>query len=129
MTDVQKEKVHSYHQDCLKESKVNKALIEQAKKGVYTEDPAFKAYLFCFSQKVGFQNSAGTIQKEVFQKKVANLVEDRNILARLVDQCTEERSSPEDTAYHIARCMREIVPAIEIFQVSHKLKTTWWFKL
>lgn len=95
-------------------------MIEQAKKGVYTEDPAFKAYLFCFSQRVGFQNSLGVIQRDVFQKKVANLVEDQNVLAQLVDKCTEERTSPEDTAYNIAKCMRGIVPGIEIFKVRQQ---------
>lgn len=91
--------------------------MEKSRKGIYSQDPAFKSYLYCFSQRLGFQDATGAIQKVVFEKKVTGLVEDPTVLARLVEQCTRPMGSPKDTAFNIATCIREIAPTIEIFKV------------
>nr|QKV34985.1 Odorant binding protein 4 [Dendroctonus adjunctus] len=118
LTNDQKAKLDAYQQDCISESKVNQLLVEQSRKGIFSDDPAFKNFLFCFSQKAGFQDANGLIQKDVFERKVKIVVDDEALVAKLLEQCVAQKATPQDTSYYLAKCLREVVPNMELFKVA-----------
>ncbi|KAF7278589.1 uncharacterized protein LOC143200547 [Rhynchophorus ferrugineus] len=118
LNNEQKDKLKAYHQDCLAQSKVNEDIVQQSRKGVISDDPAFKTYLNCFSQKVGFQNADGAVQKEVFEQKIGKNLEDAALLKKLVDQCAVDKENAVETSYYIAKCLRDVAPNLEIFKVD-----------
>ncbi|XP_030764820.1 uncharacterized protein LOC115889043 [Sitophilus oryzae] len=118
LNEEQKEKLASYHKHCLAESKVDEALVKEAKKGQISEDPAFKIYLNCFSQKIGFQDAKGVIQKDVFEQKIGKIVDDATLLEKIVNQCAVQQDNPVETSFYIEKCLHQVAPNIEIFKVN-----------
>nr|AVI04885.1 putative odorant-binding protein 4 [Anthonomus grandis] len=74
--------------------------------------------MLCFSKKVGFQNQEGAVQRDVIEKKLGSIVEDKEIFDKLIKDCVVQKESPQETAFFIAKCMREVSPNLQLFKVD-----------
>ncbi|CAH0551619.1 unnamed protein product [Brassicogethes aeneus] len=107
LTDEQKQKLASYYKDCKESSGVEQISIDDAKAGKYREDPKAKAFFYCVSKKMGLQNEAGEIQKDVFLMKVTNFLENEEEAKAIVEKCNKQEATPEQTTYSLMKCCYE----------------------
>ncbi|XP_030764833.1 B2 protein-like [Sitophilus oryzae] len=98
---------HSTH--CVGETGADLALVEQARRGVFQDDPNLRSFAFCMSRRLGFQNEAGEIQRELIRERLASLLS-ADIADQLVKACLIEKATPEETAAAAYRCYYETAP-------------------
>ncbi|CAH0551618.1 unnamed protein product [Brassicogethes aeneus] len=110
LTDAQKEKLLEFHRECKESSGVEQIVIDDAKAGKYANDPKIKAHLFCVSKKIGLQNEAGEIQKDVMMAKLSALLNDQEIAKKMVELCAKPDSTPEETSYSVLKCYYQNTP-------------------
>ncbi|CAK1544587.1 unnamed protein product [Leptosia nina] len=100
----QKDKVHEYTAECIKETGVKTEIIEEAKKGQLSEDEGFKKFLFCFFQKSGMITADAKLNSEVALSKLPAGI-DKVAASKLLDECKAKKGKDHaDTAYEIFKC-------------------------
>lgn len=100
-----KEEKEAFHKECVAESGVSEDTVKKAMTdGEFVDEPKFKAHLLCFGKKVGFQNDAGELQKDVIKAKLSTVVSDEAVVEKMIE-CAVQKSTPEDTAFETAKCM------------------------
>nr|UYS88361.1 odorant binding protein 9 [Aromia bungii] len=81
------------------------------------DDEQLKDYLFCVSKRIGFQNEAGDIRKEVLVEMIRNSKKNTPKAEEYVDICLANKNdSPTDTIYKVASCMRSKLWGVPVFQ-------------
>ncbi|XP_049826328.1 B2 protein-like [Aethina tumida] len=110
LSEEQKQKLIGYHKECQAQSGVENLTIEDAKAGKYRDDPKAKEHLLCVSKKVGLQNEAGELQKDVITEKLSKLLGNAELAQSLVAKCAVAQATPQDTAYSVLKCYHENTP-------------------
>ncbi|XP_023022169.2 uncharacterized protein [Leptinotarsa decemlineata] len=126
LSHEKKEKLFSYHQGCVSKSGVDRKIITQMKQGMRSEDPKFKEYLLCLSQKFGFQNEAGEFQREVMREKLTQYARNASTVDAVMEKCVVQKDSPVESAYHYSMCHYDICrdhgPLFYVINISEKKK-------
>ncbi|XP_019866436.1 B2 protein [Aethina tumida] len=104
LSDEQRAKLKTYHEECSKESQVDQSLVEKAKAGEFTDDDGLKNHIFCVSKKLGFQNDAGEIQVGVVKEKLATVIDDPSKIDEIVKKCAVQKDTPQNTAFSTIEC-------------------------
>nr|XP_022914408.1 general odorant-binding protein 56d-like isoform X2 [Onthophagus taurus] len=65
LSDEQKAKIKEITRRCIEQTGVDPNVLLQTKRGVFTEDPKLKSFLFCSFTNSGIQDSKGAIQEDV----------------------------------------------------------------
>nr|AVH84924.1 odorant binding protein 17 [Harmonia axyridis]QTE76116.1 odorant binding protein 8 [Harmonia axyridis] len=107
LTDEQREKLKEHSTACAKSTGVDPEAIANAKKGTFSDDEKFKDYLFCVSKKIGFQNEAGEIQKDVVKQKATVALKDEKLVDEIIKKCAVVKDTPQNTAFEVAKCYYE----------------------
>lgn len=95
----------SYNKECRTESKVDEALAVGMLAGNFPEDPALKTHALCMAKKLEILTEDGQIQNEKLKEKLVHVVSDEGKINEIVDSCSQEKGSPEETAYEMAKCV------------------------
>lgn len=112
ITDEQRAKLVEHHKVCSGEVGVQDDVIEKLLDGVFTEDQTFKDYLLCVSKRIGFQNEAGEVQKDVIITKLRDSIEDSSKAEEYVEKCLVEEGNPADVVYKVVTCLQENTPNV-----------------
>ncbi|XP_076267135.1 B2 protein-like [Rhynchophorus ferrugineus] len=116
LSDEQKQKVVAFGKECIAETGVDKALVEKARQGSFSDDPKLKAFAFCLSKKIGLQNASGDVQVDVLKQKLSSVVSSPDAANSLISACVQSKGSPEETAFHTFVCYYEKTPThVSIF--------------
>uniref|UniRef100_M3TYY8 Odorant binding protein 4 n=1 Tax=Ips typographus TaxID=55986 RepID=M3TYY8_IPSTY len=110
LTQQQKDKLLADGKACVAETGVSTDLIQAARQGKFTEDDKLKAFSFCMSKRLGFQNDAGDIQTEVVKQKLGGALGDLGVAAQLVTKCLVPKATPQETAFESFRCYYQNTP-------------------
>lgn len=95
------------HNACVAETGVKGDAVEGAMAGKFSDDPALKEQFFCMSKKLGFQNEAGELQMDHVATQIAKYVNDPAMAEKLM-KCGEPKSTPQDTAFEVAKCAFQV---------------------
>nr|AVI04896.1 putative odorant-binding protein 16 [Anthonomus grandis] len=109
LTDEQKAKVQVYGKECVTDTGVDPELIKKARAGSFADDAKLKAFTFCMSTKIGFQNDAGDIQADVIKEKLSSAIS-AEVADMLIERCLKKLDTNEDTAYEVFKCYYENTP-------------------
>nr|UWL63321.1 odorant binding protein 31 [Pagiophloeus tsushimanus] len=106
LTDKQKELLAQHYKECLEKSKVDQAILQRARSGDFADDAKLKEHILCVTQKIGFQNSAGELQKEVIEKKLKEALKGDEAKAKqLIKACAVANPDPKLQAYNAFKCV------------------------
>ncbi|CAH0551621.1 unnamed protein product [Brassicogethes aeneus] len=109
LTDEQRHKLLSFHNECAKETGVNEDLIGEAMMGNFSDDPTFKDQILCFSKKIGFLDASGKIDVETMKNKFKMMHDhDDEKIDEVVEKCGKDMDTPEDTAVELMKCLFEV---------------------
>ncbi|XP_018565059.1 uncharacterized protein LOC108906319 [Anoplophora glabripennis] len=112
ITEEQKSKLIGHHKVCSEQVSVQDDVIEKLLEGVFSEDQSFKNYLFCLSKRIGFQNEAGEVQKEVIITKLRDSIEDPSKAEEYTEKCLVKEGKPADVVYKVVTCLQESTPNV-----------------
>nr|AHE13799.1 odorant binding protein [Lissorhoptrus oryzophilus] len=116
LTDEQKAKLKEHYTVCVGGTGVDKDVVTKARQGNFVDDPKLKAFAFCMSKRIGFQNEAGDVQPDVVKAKLSGAINDPAAADKLIQQCLIKKENPEDTAFNAFQCYYENTPThIAIF--------------
>ncbi|XP_030764828.1 B2 protein-like [Sitophilus oryzae] len=116
LSDEQKQKVQAYGKECITESGVDKELVTKARQGTFSDDAKLKAFAYCVSKKIGFQDGAGAPQPEVIKQKLSGAINNPEAADKLIAKCVQSKATPEDTALETFKCYYENTPThISVF--------------
>ncbi|XP_076267140.1 B1 protein-like [Rhynchophorus ferrugineus] len=104
-----REQLLGHHNACVGQTGVDQNLVNQARQGTFQDDPRLRAFAFCMSRRLGFQNESGQIQREVVRQRLAGLL-GADVANQLVTTCLMDRATPEETASAAFRCYYETTP-------------------
>nr|AWT23332.1 OBP4 [Hycleus phaleratus] len=107
LSEEQKAKLKSYDADCSQSSNVDKELVAKARQGEFVDDAKLKAYLYCLSKHIGFQNDSGKLQQNVIHDKINAQLNDEKQTQAIIEKCIAEKASPEDTTFEAVKCVYE----------------------
>ncbi|KAF9410492.1 hypothetical protein HW555_010445 [Spodoptera exigua] len=101
------EKGNKLASECIKETGVKNELLEEAKKGIISEDPAFKAFTYCFFKKIGIVGEDGVLNRDVAIAKLPSGV-DKSEAEKLLDSCKSKTGKDAvDTVFEIFKCYQQ----------------------
>lgn len=112
ITDSQKAKLLAHHKVCSGEVSVQDDVVEKLLEGVFSEEQVFKDYLLCLSKRIGFQNEAGEVQKEVIITKLRDSIQDPSKAEEYTEKCLVEEGNPADVVYKVVTCLQENTPNV-----------------
>ncbi|KAJ8924144.1 hypothetical protein NQ315_006928 [Exocentrus adspersus] len=110
ITEEQRSKLLAHHKACSKEVNVGDDVAEKLLDGVFPNDKTFKDYLYCLSKRIGFQNQAGEVQKDVIVKKLKDSIEDPSKAEEYALKCLVEDKDPAELVYRVVTCLQESTP-------------------
>ncbi|CAG9764448.1 unnamed protein product [Ceutorhynchus assimilis] len=106
LTDKQKELLAQHYKECIEKSKVDQAILQKARAGDFVDDAKLKDHILCVTQKMGFQNEAGALQKEVIERKLKEAVKGDEAKAKqLIKACAVANSDPKLQAFNAFKCI------------------------
>nr|QHI42031.1 odorant-binding protein 2 [Glyphodes caesalis] len=104
LSQSQKDKVHQYTTQCIKESGVKPDVISEAKKGHFADDEALKKFTLCFFQKSGIVDSTGKLNVEAALAKLPPGVNKADA-GKLLEECKKKTGKDAaDTAFEVFKC-------------------------
>lgn len=112
ITDSQKAKLLAHHKVCSGEVNVKDDVVEKLLEGVFSDDQVFKDYLLCLSKRIGFQDEAGKVQKDVIIAKLKDSVQDPSKAEEYTEKCLVEAGKPADVVYKVVTCLQENTPNV-----------------
>lgn len=95
---------------CLAETKVDPAVVQNARKGQFSDDPLLKKFVFCFLKRAQLVNSKGHLKEDVL---LAKLPKDSNPIAVrvIIELCKSQRGvDAADTAFVLYKCFYKATP-------------------
>ncbi|KAJ8955679.1 hypothetical protein NQ318_008550 [Aromia moschata] len=114
-----KEKIVTYHKECVAQTSVDKALLRATRKGEFADDPKLKEYFLCMSKKAEFQNEDGDIQKDILRQKLGDIIKDPVTMQQLIEKCALKKDTPQNTAFSTVKCFYDNSPNhVSIFQIA-----------
>lgn len=94
----------------MQDSKAEVEKIDAAKKGQFADDAKLKDYFVCIAKRIGFVDAAGVPQHSVLKAKIGGFFDDQALADKLDAECTEQKSSPQETVTHMIKCFFEKNP-------------------
>nr|APG79378.1 pheromone binding protein 17 [Cyrtotrachelus buqueti] len=105
-TDKQKELLAQHYKQCVEQTHVDQNVLQQARAGNFTDDPKLKDHILCITKKIGFQDEAGHLQKEVIQKKLKEAVKgNEDQTKKLMEACAITNQDPKLQAFNAFKCI------------------------
>nr|AKK25134.1 odorant binding protein 6 [Dendroctonus ponderosae] len=72
------------------------------------------AHALCITKNLGWQNEDGSVNKPVITEKVKAIFGSVDAkVQQYIEECTEAKATPEDTAEQLLKCYRKHSPKIE----------------
>lgn len=106
LTDKQKELLAQHYKECLDKSKVEQAILQRARSGDFADDAKLKEHILCVSQKIGFQNPAGALQKGVIESKLKEALKGDDAKAKqLIKACAIANPDPKLQSFNAFKCV------------------------
>ncbi|KAJ3642599.1 hypothetical protein Zmor_025363 [Zophobas morio] len=90
--------------NCFTTSEINPTNVRIA------HDKKFKKFLLCVNKVNGIQHTNGSFAKTTIEEKLSRYIKSAEIVTSVVNNCTQEQETPEESAYHYAKCMHELLP-------------------
>ncbi|XP_018565060.1 B1 protein-like [Anoplophora glabripennis] len=105
LSTTQIQVIMNHHKECKAETNIDDSLASGVLAGNFSDDPVLKQYLFCMNKRLGILNDSGEIQKDAMKEKLGKLITDEAKIEELTNSCSVEKSSPEDTALELTKCI------------------------
>ncbi|XP_051169104.1 general odorant-binding protein 56d-like [Leptopilina boulardi] len=108
LTDEQKAKLAAYKAECIKESGVDPAVVQNAKEGKADEsDTKLACFSSCLLKKIGIMNADGTINEEVARSKVPDSVP-KDKAEEIINECKTMKGANDcETGLKVMKCYME----------------------
>ncbi|CAH0599994.1 unnamed protein product [Chrysodeixis includens] len=104
LPDAQKEKANAISKECIKESGVKTEVLEEAKKGHFSNDEAFKKFVHCFFKKADIVNADGKLNLDVALAKLPPGI-DKADAEKLLKGCMSKTGKDAvDQTYEVFKC-------------------------
>nr|ALR72510.1 odorant binding protein 22 [Colaphellus bowringi] len=98
-----------YHTECREKTKLPNSLVTGLIAGQFPNDPVLKSHLLCVHQKLGVQDADGNLRKEFISETLGAVLPASVDSKELLNKCAVQKSSPEDTALDLDRCLYQTV--------------------
>nr|UWL63300.1 odorant binding protein 10 [Pagiophloeus tsushimanus] len=109
-TKEEVEKIKLMHESCIKETSVDRAVVENAMKGIYADDSKLKDNIYCLNKKFGFQNEAGDISPDTLTKHLIEKFPNEAMVTAAVKQCSQKKATPTETGFELVKCLHSFAP-------------------
>lgn len=86
------------------ETGATEEMMERSVKGDLPDDIVFKNHLVCIGKKSGFIDENGMQNKEKLKEKLTSLLNNEELVDKILDKCFMEKGTPQDTAFELAKC-------------------------
>ncbi|XP_063905168.1 B1 protein-like [Zophobas morio] len=93
---------------CLQRSRVSFNAIKGIHTGQFDNDQSLKEYLLCISRVAGYINEAGYLQRDVIRVRLKGGHYSDDTIEELVQKCTENKETPEQTAFEFMKCVHVV---------------------
>nr|UYB94413.1 odorant-binding protein 11 [Lytta caraganae] len=105
-------KINDYNQFCMVESHVNPEQIEAVKRNNFNDDDVkLRQHGYCFAKKLNFIDGRGNLQIDLIRSKLyEQLSSSKTEADELIAKCATIKATPEETAYHLLKCLHINVP-------------------
>ncbi|XP_030764827.1 uncharacterized protein LOC115889048 [Sitophilus oryzae] len=122
-TQEEKVKLKQIHDDCVKETGIDKSvLLEIIKKKEYPDNEKLKEHLLCSSKKLKFMTEDGNIDKDFISKTLIAKFKQEKIVDDIVKTCAVTKSNLLDTAFEMIKCFHQYAPEeldiLEFFEAN-----------
>nr|AIZ03625.1 odorant binding protein 7-like protein [Anomala corpulenta]AKC58531.1 odorant binding protein 10 [Anomala corpulenta] len=98
------QRIRRYREECVKEAKVDPALIDKADAGEFADTKELKCFAKCFYVKAGFITEQGELLMDVVKAKLPPEHEREKALA-IIELCKDLKGADAcETAYAIHKC-------------------------
>lgn len=81
--------------------------MEKSLRGQAPEDPNAVAHTVCMSTKLGYIDADGKIVAAKIRERVGPLVNDNDLLEKIVTECAVNKDNVDDTAMALGDCLRK----------------------
>nr|XP_022915019.1 B1 protein-like [Onthophagus taurus] len=107
LTDEDKIKLKKFSDTCVAQTHVSEKVLEKMRVNQIEDDPRLKEYIYCIFQKLGLQNSDGTIIKD----NVLSFASKDPIAEKAMKPCIDKHGSTgPETAFSMFVCYKLNLP-------------------
>nr|QQG64123.1 odorant binding protein OBP10 [Dioryctria abietella] len=104
LSQSQKDKVHLYIMECMKQTGVKPEVLADAKKGNFKDDEGLKKFTLCFFQKAGIVDHDGKVNVDAALAKLPSGV-DKMEAKTLLEGCKKKTGKDAaDSAFEVFKC-------------------------
>ncbi|XP_043479745.1 general odorant-binding protein 56d-like [Leptopilina heterotoma] len=105
ITEEQKTKLAAYKTECIKESGVDAAVVQNARDGkIDDNDKKLACFSACLLKKIGIMNPDGTINEEVARAKIPDSIP-KDKANEVINKCKVLKGADEcETGYKVMKC-------------------------
>ncbi|XP_013194653.1 B1 protein-like [Amyelois transitella] len=104
LPQTQKDKVHLYIMECMKQTGVKPEVLKDAKQGNFKDDEALKNFILCFFQKAGIVDRDGKVNVDAALAKLPAGV-DKGEAKTLLEGCKKKTGkNAAETAFEVFKC-------------------------
>ncbi|KAF2881154.1 hypothetical protein ILUMI_25028 [Ignelater luminosus] len=112
LSDEAKAKLREHYEHCTGETKVDKELINKARKGEFSNDDKLQQYYFCMFNRIGILDADGKPQPDVLKDKIAAAGDIKTEDAeKVIAACKDKKGADKyETARLIYECYYTVSP-------------------
>lgn len=89
---------------CIRESGVDREILDKSRQGIFTDDPKLKVFALCMARKSEIIKENGEIAVSVLREKFSPIIKDPIVIQKLIDRCALAKENPEETAFQFQQC-------------------------
>ncbi|CAG9834044.1 unnamed protein product [Diabrotica balteata] len=95
------------HQACASRTGIQPDLVSGMLQGRFPNNPVLAQHLFCIHQRLGVQNSDGSINRNRVEQLAGTIAPNASPerVQQVINTCAVDRGSPETTALEMDRCL------------------------
>lgn len=108
-TDTSSEKIVAMKEirvACEKESEVDIHLIEEMRKGVFTDNPKLKSFMLCSAKHLGLTDENDEIKPDVIKSYAE---ESLGIIGKEYEKCAVKKETAEESLFENIKCFYETI--------------------
>ncbi|KAF5297532.1 hypothetical protein FQR65_LT09963 [Abscondita terminalis] len=93
--------------ECVKETKIDKALVETFFKEGSPADEDLKCFIYCLHIKLKFIDENGVANADEIKNALLQFADDKAKAAATIEKCSKIKESDKcETSYEIAKCLK-----------------------
>ncbi|XP_028133349.1 B2 protein-like [Diabrotica virgifera virgifera] len=105
MSEAERAMADSLHKKCYPISGATEAMINQAREGNFSEDPAFKEHLYCMCKGYGIFKESGEVNIDVVQAILQQKFQDPALRDEVKAKCLVMKETPQETSLQSIKCL------------------------